>query len=67
MSTLGAFVVKIGGVDLDDPVPVDQAFVVTVRTIKRCLVGWLMLGVVTGRSHNINTVQTGISVRMWGS
>jgi hypothetical protein len=51
LSTFGAFVVKVVGVDVDDPVPINTTLVVTNRTVERCLVRRLTLGVVIRRNH----------------
>lgn len=51
MSTFGTLVVEIGGVDVDDPVPINATFVCAIRTIERCLVRQLTLGVVVGGNH----------------
>lgn len=43
ISAFGAFVVEMGGLDFDDPVPINATFVFTIRTVERCLVRRLAL------------------------
>ena len=38
--------------DLDDPVPINAVFVLTIRTVERCLVGRLTLGEVISGNHS---------------